>query len=64
MHNPTQGPVATPMGFQATARPSSNPRSSEAGNFDSTDGNTQNCVSGMARLALHPSPAATLASST
>jgi uncharacterized protein (TIGR03437 family) len=34
-------PVQQRWGFQATVRPSSNPRSSQAGNFDSTDSNTQ-----------------------
>ena len=34
-------PVQRRWGFEATARPASNPRSGEAGRFDSTDGNTQ-----------------------
>lgn len=34
-------PVQQRWGFQATVRPSANPRSSEAGNFDSSDSYTQ-----------------------
>jgi uncharacterized protein (TIGR03437 family) len=34
-------PVQHRWGFQATVRPSANPRSSEAGDFESTDANTQ-----------------------